>query len=78
MRIHHLDKYPLSERNSTYGGNSGDKEGIIVDGKNWIVKYPKRGSQLKGIVDLSYSQTPKSIPRTSVLRKCASSEEINS
>ena len=60
MRIHHLDRYLPGERNSTYGGNSGDKEGIVIDGKNWIVKYPKRGSQLKGVESLSYSQTPES------------------
>ena len=60
MKIHHLDKYPLGDRNSTYGGNSGDKEGILVKGEYWIIKYPKSGSMLKNVDEMSYAQTPES------------------
>lgn len=60
MKLYKLDGFPLSDRNSTYGGNSGDKEGILIDNEYWIVKYPKKGSRLKDVKDMSYASTPES------------------
>lgn len=33
--------YPLSNRDGTYGGNAGDKDGILINNEYWILKYPK-------------------------------------
>ncbi len=54
-----LDKYELSNRNGTYGGKAESKEGIVVDGENWIVKYPKN---IKGVRDFlaTYTTAPLS------------------
>ena len=43
-----------------YGGLSGNKEHILIDGENWFLKYPAniRGKFVN--VDLSYSNTPLS------------------
>ena len=60
MRIFDFSACPFSDRNGTYGGNSGDKEGIIINNKTWIIKYPKKGSKLKNGNDLLYSTTPES------------------
>ena len=60
MKLYNLEDCPLSDRNGTYGGNSGDKEGILIDGERWIVKYPKSASRLRDVSDMSYSSTPES------------------
>lgn len=60
MRIFDFSSCPLSDRNGTYGGNSGDKEGVVINGEPWIIKYPKKGSRLKKITDLQYSTSPES------------------
>lgn len=54
-----LNEYPLSERNGTYGGKAGSKEGIVVDGENWIVKYPQNTQGMRGAV-ASYTTAPLS------------------
>ncbi len=58
--IYDLDDCPVSERNSSYGGNSGDKEGIIIDGEPWLVKYPKDVSYLHITGGLEEMLTPLS------------------
>lgn len=60
MRIFDFSSCPFSDRNGTYGGNSGDKEGVLIEGEPWIIKYPKKGSRLNNVVDLLYSTTPES------------------
>ena len=35
------NKYPYSDRNGEYGGQAGLKDGILIDGERWILKYPK-------------------------------------
>lgn len=30
-----------SKRHGMYGGQAGDKDGIIYEGEDWIVKFPK-------------------------------------
>ena len=59
-KIFDLNDMPLSDRNSTYGGNSGDKEGILINREYWIVKYPKSVKNLQNTGTLSYSTSPLS------------------
>jgi hypothetical protein len=59
-KIYNLNDMPLSDRNSTYGGNSGDKEGILINQEYWLVKYPKNVKNLQNIGTLSYSTSPLS------------------
>ena len=54
-----LNDYPLSERNGTYGGKAGSKEGIIADGEYWIVKYPQNTQGMRGTL-ASYTTAPLS------------------
>ena len=54
-----LNEYPLSERNGTYGGKAGRKEGIKIDGENWIIKYPQNTIGMRGTV-ASYTTAPLS------------------
>ena len=60
MRIFDFSSCQFSDRNGTYGGNSGDKEGVLIEGEPWIIKYPKKGSRLTNVSDLHYSTTPES------------------
>ncbi len=60
MKLYNLEDCSLSDRNGTYGGNSGDKEGILINGERWIVKYPKSAARLRDVSDMSYSSTPES------------------
>jgi hypothetical protein len=41
MEIYDFSNAPYSNRNGSYGGVAGDKDGIIFKGEPWIVKYPK-------------------------------------
>ena len=60
MRIFDFTSCPLSNRNGTYGGNSGDKEGVLINNEPWLIKYPRKGSRLNKVSDLLYSTTPES------------------
>lgn len=42
-----------------YGGHAGDKDGIIYNNENWIIKYPKKTTNLTN-VQISYTTTPLS------------------
>lgn len=46
--IQDLNPYIPNERNGTYGGKAGDKEGITINGEYWIVKYPKSTKGMRG------------------------------
>lgn len=59
MIIKDLNDYPTNERNGTYGGNAGDKEGISINGEYWIVKYPKNTKGMRGNLP-SYTSSPLS------------------
>lgn len=59
-KIHELDKFPLSIRNGSYGGNSGGKESILINDKFWIIKYPKSTKGMSRIGTLSYTTSPLS------------------
>ena len=41
----------------TYGGHSGSKKGIILNGERWFLKYPKLMKGMNG-VGLSYTTSP--------------------
>lgn len=49
MTIIDLNSFPVNERNGTYGGKAGDKEGITINGEYWIVKYPQTAKDIKGV-----------------------------
>ena len=51
---------PYSDRHGYYGGQAGDKDGIIYDGEYWIIKYPKSARYLKNVTDISYVTSPLS------------------
>lgn len=58
-KIYDLSPFDVNERNGTYGGKAGDKEGITINGEYWIVKYPKSTKGMKGDLD-SYTTSPLS------------------
>lgn len=47
MEIYDLENCKTNDRNGTYGGHSGYKEGIIWNDKNWIVKYSKKTREIE-------------------------------
>ena len=42
MEILDLSNAEYSNRNGSYGGAAGDKDGIIINGEPWIAKYPNK------------------------------------
>ena len=58
-KIYDLDIYNESDKNGAYGGAAGRKDGIIIDGEKWLIKYPKNLSQMEGS-NASYSTAPLS------------------
>ena len=58
-KIYDLNPYKLGEKNGFYGGIAGEKDGIVINGENWLVKYPKSLSQMVG-ENASYSTAPLS------------------
>lgn len=54
-------RFPLSNRDGIYGGNGGNKDGILIDGEYWFLKYPKttRGMSAKA-QEMSYTTAPLS------------------
>lgn len=64
MIIYNFDDesaFPLSNRDGIYGGNGGNKDGILIDGEYWFIKYPKstRGMNANA-KELSYTTSPLS------------------
>lgn len=47
------------ESNKGYGGHSGSKKGILMDGTRWLLKYPKSTKSMN-VEGLSYTTTPLS------------------
>ena len=57
--IYDFNTCSLSFKNGTYGGSAGDKDGVVIDGEEWLIKYPKSLKEFSG--DLSpYSTSPLS------------------
>lgn len=59
MKVSNLNDAPLSDRNGSYGGAAGSKEGILIDGEYWIVKYPQSTRNMNGNL-ISYTTAPLS------------------
>ncbi len=57
LEIYNFDDCPISDRNGFYGGQAGSKEGIIFNGENWIVKYPKSTIGMRNM-QISYTTSP--------------------
>lgn len=49
-----------SDRHGMYGGQAGDKDGIIYNGEYWIIKYPKSTKSMDGNSLPSYTTSPLS------------------
>ena len=61
MEILDLSNSEYSNRNGSYGGAAGDKDGIVINGEPWIAKYPKSNERMAKSNKLSKtSQTPLS------------------
>lgn len=59
-RIYDLNNYDYSPRHGMYAGNSGDKDGLLINGENWIIKYPKSTRGFTNVGTLSYTTSPLS------------------
>lgn len=55
-----LSECKNSIRHGRYGGQAGDKDGIIYNEENWIVKYPKSTRGMNGNNLPSYTTSPLS------------------
>lgn len=55
-----LNNCKLSRKNGMYGGAAGNKDGIIYNGENWLIKYPKNIKGLERTGEASYSTAPLS------------------
>lgn len=60
IQIKNFENNENSYRHGRYGGQAGDKDGIIVDGENWIVKYPKNTKGMTGNNLPPYTTAPLS------------------
>ena len=60
MKIVDFSTCPLSPRNLEYGGRAGEKKGIIYEGANWILKFPKTTNGMNNVKGLSYVTSPLS------------------
>ena len=64
--MYNLENCPLSDKNGSYGGQAGLKEGIIFDNKYWLVKYPKSTKSMARVED---SYTTSLIIKSSIFYK---------
>lgn len=61
MEIFDFSECKYSNRNGSYGGAAGDKDGILINGEPWIAKYPKSNEGMAKSDRLSRTtQTPLS------------------
>lgn len=58
--IINFDLYPYSNRHGRYGGQAGDKDGILMDNEYWMIKYPKSTRSMQGISLPQYTSSPLS------------------
>ena len=57
IKIENFDNLRLS--GIAYGGHSGSKKWVIIEGEKWLLKYPKSTKSMDR-VDLSYTTVPLS------------------
>lgn len=55
-----FENAPFSLRHGRYGGQAGDKDGIIYNKENWIIKYPKSTKSMQGLGLSKYTTSPLS------------------
>lgn len=60
MKILNVDQCVYSEKHGMYGGASGDKDGLVINGENWLVKYPKNAQNLTRHAEMMYTNAPVS------------------
>lgn len=60
VEVYDLSYYELSDRHGSYYGMAGDKDGIIINGNYWIVKYPKSENKFEQKIGMSYNTSPLS------------------
>ncbi|MBE5846770.1 MAG: CtkA family protein [Lachnospiraceae bacterium] len=60
MELVDFSKCPISNRHGIYGGQAGDKDGIIYNNEFWIVKFPKSTKSMKGDALDAYTTSPLS------------------
>lgn len=60
MEFYNFDEAPYSIKHGFYGGLAGDKDGIILNNHNWIVKFPKSTELLNGTFSMPYTTAPLS------------------
>ena len=56
IQLYDFDSCLVNERNGTYGGMAGDKEGITFQGDYWIIKYPKSTKVLTKVGQKAFSK----------------------
>ena len=55
MIIRNIDDAQPSIKNGSYGGNACFKDGVIIDGENYLIKYPKSTNGLKRCEEMLYT-----------------------
>lgn len=60
MVIYDLSHCPYSDRHGLYGGYGGDKDGVIINGDRWIIKYPQNTKSMDVSPELIYTSSPLS------------------
>ncbi len=55
MNIIDFSNLEKSSRHGRYGGQAGDKDGVLYEGEPWIVKYPKSTRSMTGTGLASYT-----------------------
>lgn len=55
MSLVNFDSCPYSAKHGMYGGNAGDKDGVIYSDAEWIIKYPKATVNMVGNNIASYT-----------------------
>lgn len=55
--LYDFNNLQLSHKNGTYGGIAGNKDGVIINGENWMIKYPKNTKSMKNVA-ISYTTAP--------------------
>ena len=67
----------LKTNTLVYGGKSGQKLGVIINGDNWFLKFPKSTKRFSKQVDMSYSTSPlSSLTRTWALLPALSKRRL--
>ncbi|WP_296057829.1 CtkA family protein [uncultured Holdemanella sp.] len=58
MKIYDFNE--LETNTLVYGGHSGQKLGVVINGENWFLKFPKRIKKLTRKFEISYTTSPLS------------------